>query len=253
MMQKSAGANLMENERAVIGGNNPPPFETIKSEIDDLYCEAKLWLDGAPVETQEQADALNTLADKIRKVEKRAEELRKIEAKPFDDGKAEVQSRYNPLISEKGGLTTKALTVIKDALRPFLQALEAEKNAKAMEEREAAIKATQAAQEAMRNREACNLADQEAAEALVTAAKIAEKAATKAENDKAQAKGEGRAMGLRTVKEVVMTDNTLAAKWAWSHHRDELLQFVQQLADKDLRAGVVFNEWSGFSVKVKRV
>jgi hypothetical protein len=243
----------MENERAVIGGNNPPPFENIKSEIDDLYGEVRLWCDGDPVETQEQADALNTLADKIRKVEKRAEELRKIEAKPFDDGKAEVQGRYNPLISEKGGLTTKALTVIKDALRPFLQRLEAEKNAKALAEREAAIQAQQAALEAMRNREAGNLADQEAAEALVTAAKLAEKAATKAENDKAQAKGGGRAFGLTTNKTVVMTDNTLAAKWAWLNHKDKLLQFVQQLADKDLRAGVVFNEWSGFTVKVERV
>jgi hypothetical protein len=243
----------MENERAVIGGNNPPPFETIKSEIDDLYGEAKLWLDGAPVDTQEQADALNTLRDKILKVEKRAEDLRKIEAKPFDEGKAEVQARYNPLISEKGGLTTKALTVIKDALRPFLQRLEAEKNAKAMAEREAAIQATQAGQEAMSNREAGNLADQEAAEALVTGAKLAEKAATKAENDKAQAKGDGRAMGLRTVKTVVRTDDVLAAKWAWQTHRSELLQFVQHLAEKHLHGGAVFCEESGFTVKVERV
>jgi hypothetical protein len=50
-----------------------------------------------------------------------------------------------------------------------------------------------------------------------------------------------------------MTDNTLAAKWAWLNHKDELLQFVQQLADKDLRAGVVFNELSGFTVKVERI
>jgi translation initiation factor IF-1 len=243
----------MENERAVIGGNNPPPFETIKSEIDDMYGEARLWLDGAPVETQEQADALNTLADKIRKVEKRADDLRKIEAKPFDDGKAEVQARYNPLISEKGGLTTKALTVIKDALRPFLQRLEDEKNAKAMAEREAAIQAQQAALEAMRNREAGNLADQEAAEALVTASNLAEKAATKAENDKAQAKGEGRAMGLRTVKTAVRVDDVLAAKWAWQTHRAELLQFVQHLAEKHLHGGAVFCEESGFTVKVDRV
>jgi hypothetical protein len=242
----------MDNPRAVIGGNNPPPFETIKAEIDDLYGEARLWLDGAPVETQEQADALNTLRDKILKAEKAAEAQRKLEAKPFDDGKAEVQARYNPLISEKGGLTTKALTVIKDALRPFLQRLEDEKNAKAMAEREAAIQAQQAALEAMRNREAGNLADQEAAEALVTAAKLADKAATKAENDKAQAKGEGRAIGLRTVKTVVMTDENAAARWAWINHRAELLQFVQHLAGKDLHAGVVFNEWSGFTVKVER-
>jgi uncharacterized protein with von Willebrand factor type A (vWA) domain len=253
MKRKSAGANLMENERAVIGGNNPPPFETIKAEIDDLYGEARLWLDGQPVETQGQADALNTLADKIGKVEKRADDLRKIEAKPFDDGKAEVQGRYNPLISDKTGLTTTALKTIKDALRPFLQRLEAEKNAKALADREAAIQLQQAAQEAMRSRKAGNIDDQEAAEALVTAAKLAEKAATKAENDKALARGDGRATGLRTEKTAVMTDENAAARWAWINHRDELLQFVQQLADKDLRAGVVFNEWTGFTVKVERV
>lgn len=246
----------MENERAIMGGNNPPepsPFEVIKATIDDLYDEARLWLDGEKVETQAQADALNTLASRIRDAAKRADELRKDEAKPFDDGKAEIQARYNPLINDKSGKTTFALTAIKDALRPYLQRLEDEKMAKAKAEREAANKAYLEAQEAMRNRGAGNLADQEAAEAKVQAATEAEKLATKAENDKAQAKGEGRAMGLRTVKSVVMTDGVLAAKWAWSNHRDELLQFVQTLADKDLRGGSVFGETSGFEVKVERV
>ena len=75
----------------MIGHNNPPTeFEVCKKTIQDLYEEAKLWLDGEPVETQEQADALNTLESRIREAAKDAEANRKKEAKPFDDGKAEV-------------------------------------------------------------------------------------------------------------------------------------------------------------------
>lgn len=241
----------MENERAVIGGNRSP-FELIDKEINDLYGEAKLWLDGEPVATQEQADALNTLSGRILDAENRAEALRKEEAKPFDDGKKEVQGRYNPLINDKTGKTTLARKAIKDALRPYLQRLEDEKTAKAVAEREAANKAYMEAQEAMRNRETGNLADQESAEAKVQAAKEAERIATKAENDKAQAKGEGRAVGLRSVYTAVMIDATAAAKWIWAEKRSEFEAWIQEMADKEVRAGR-HSDFGGFHVKHERL
>lgn len=63
------------NDRAVIGGNNPPeptPFELSKQAIEDLYEEARQWLDGDPVSTQAQADALNTLQARIKDAAKEA-------------------------------------------------------------------------------------------------------------------------------------------------------------------------------------
>ena len=88
---------------------------------------------------------------------------------------------------------------------------------------------------------------------VVEIAKAAEREATIAANAKAQAKGEGRATGLRTVKSMVMTDGAAAAKWAWANHKDELLLFVQQLAEKDMRAGVGFSALSGLEIKWERL
>ncbi len=54
---------------AQIGHNKPPEmtaFEALSANIDDLFDEAKLWMDGEPVTTQQQADALNTLETRIR-------------------------------------------------------------------------------------------------------------------------------------------------------------------------------------------
>ncbi len=71
---------VAENPRAVLGDNGGPEFdafEAVRIDIDDLYAEACLWLDGAPVETQEQADAINTLKDRIKKAIKAADDARK--------------------------------------------------------------------------------------------------------------------------------------------------------------------------------
>jgi polyhydroxyalkanoate synthesis regulator phasin len=107
---------------AQIGDNNPPsPFDEIKSRIDDLYNEAKLWLDGEPVTTQEQANALNTLENRIREAAKEAETLRKSEVKPLDEAKAEIQERFNALIGETKtvtGKTVMAISTIKSFLKP---------------------------------------------------------------------------------------------------------------------------------------
>src|SRR5690349_4076026 len=90
------------NPRAVIGGNNPPPspFEIAQKAVEDIYGEASMWLDGATVDSQELADGIGNLASELRKARKLADETRKIENKPFDDGKAEVQARYKPLLDK---------------------------------------------------------------------------------------------------------------------------------------------------------
>ena len=52
---------------AEIGHNNPPdPFTAIKVHIDDLMTEARNWCDGAPVETQAQADEVSRLVEMFR-------------------------------------------------------------------------------------------------------------------------------------------------------------------------------------------
>jgi len=230
------------NQIAPIGHNSPPPspFELMAEHINDLYAEASQWLDGEPVTTQQQADALNTLDARIREAAKDCEAMRKEEVKPLDDAKAEIQGRYNPLIGETKtvtGKTVAAINAVKAALKPYLVELdrkqrEAEALAKAEAER-----ARLAAIEAMQNRDASNLEQAEEAERLVREAKQAETAAKQAENAKAHAKGEGRATALRSVWHASMSDEKAAAGWMWTNHRAELMAFVQEHADKAVRSG----------------
>jgi hypothetical protein len=215
-------------------GHNRSPFELVAETVTDLYEEARQWLDGLPVETQEQADALNTLQTRIRDAAKKAEERRKEEAKPFDDGKKEVQERYKPILSK----AEQASDAVKAALKPYLLKLEAEQEAIRQKAREDAHKAQIAAMAAMQSRDASNLSEAEDAERAVKAAKEAEEAARKAENVKAHARGEGRATGLRKVTKAVMVDEREAAAWVWQDHRAELMEFTQNLADKAVRSGV---------------
>ncbi len=231
----------------MMGHNNPPveitAFDAIKINIDDLYDEALLWLDGEPVETQDQADALNTLMSRIKDAAKAAEDQRTAEKKPLDDAIDEIQGRYNPLISgffsknKTAGKATMAMDAAKKALKPYLDELDRRQQEAARLAREEAERKQREAMEAMRKRDAANLAQREEAERLVREAKVAEEAARKAENAKAHAKGEGRATGLRTVHRCVMVNRKEAAAWVWVDHNEELMAFVQELADKAARAG----------------
>lgn len=66
----------------------------MRINIEDLFTQAKGFLDGDPVTSQAVADEIGALLAEIRQAEKAADEARKLENKPFDDGKAEVQERY---------------------------------------------------------------------------------------------------------------------------------------------------------------
>lgn len=244
------------NVIATIGHNNPPlsPFDEIKTRIEDLYDEAKQWLDGEPVTTQDQANALNTLENRIREAAKEAEALRKGEVKPLDDAKAEIQERFNALIGETKtvtGKTVMAIAAIKSALKPYLLELDKQQREAAAKAREEAQKAEQAALIAMQTRGAENLAEREEAERLVIEAKALNAAASKAEDAKAHAKGDGRATGLRSVWRAQMNSPFDAAAWAWKTHRDELTAFVQGLADRDVRNGA--RALAGFNIIEDRV
>ena len=245
-----------ENVIAGPGHNNPPltPFEVAKKEIDDLYSECRLWLDGAVVNNQDLADGIGNLVDALRKAHNKAEALRVEEKTPFDEAINEIQGRYNPLISENKkspGLTMKAIAACKAALNPWLEKLRLEQEAIAAKAREEALAKQRAAEEATRAADRSNLEQVEAAEALIKEAKAAERFATKAENAKPQAGGmSGRSIGLKTVWYAEMTDETAALKHYWTTRRAELVAYAQTLADQDVRAGK--HSIPGFDVKEKK-
>lgn len=117
------------------GHNNPPTsaYETIKQEIEDLFGEAKNFADGEAIDSQVLADAVTELHDKLHEAGKRADEVRKDEAKPHDDAKAEIQTRYNKLIgntktSGKGKVVL-GKEVLQGLLTPWRNKVAAEKEA----------------------------------------------------------------------------------------------------------------------------
>lgn len=245
------------NAIATIGHNGAPeptPYELDKQAITDLYDEAKLWLDGEKVETQQQADAINTLKDKIKKAIKAADENRKSAQEPFKVEIDAIQERYNALIGKNKSVTGTAILAeeaCNSALKPYLIELDRQQQEAARIAREEAARKHAEAMEAMRQRDAANLAQREEAERLVKEAKAAEEAARKADNAKAHAKGMGRATGLRTVHRAVIVDERLAAAWVWNERRDELMAFIQEQADKAVRAGS--RSIQGFNVIEEKV
>lgn len=239
-----------EVDRFGIGGNNPPqprPYDAIKAHVDDLYDEAKNWLDGEPITTPEQAAEVERLLDMIREAEKAADEARKLENKPFDEGKAEVQERYNTLIGKTKSVTGKtvlAADACKAALKPWREAREAEARAAAEKARRAAEGAAQRAAEAARAAAADDLSAREDAEALIKQADQAAKVANRAEKDATTG------LGLRTTYRPVLTNGTDAARHFWATRREDCERFFTGLAAEEVRGGK--RQIPGFDVVADR-
>lgn len=220
-------------------GHNRSPFELSQETIEDLYAEAKLWMDGQLIASQEHADDVQRLMRLIQAAEKEADERRKEEAKPHDDAKAEIQTRYNALIGNTKtvkGKTVLAIEACKKALAPWLRKVEEENQRKAEEARQAAAEKLRLAQEAMQARQ--TLEDAERAEALAKEAKQAEADARKAGNAKAAAKGEGRAVTLRDYYSAEVTDFTAFARFIWTDRPDDMRAFLASKATQLVDAGL---------------
>jgi len=215
--------------------NNPPktPFEIAAEQIDTLYVEAGHWLDGDAIENQAQANTVAKLQSDTHKAWKTADEARKVEAAPFDDGKDEVQARYKPMLDRAALIKA----MCKKLAAPFLIKVEAEKREIERIARDKAEAAAEAARKACQEADATNLAARENAENLILKAKYLEAAANRAAKDKGAAKGGARAVTLRSVWTPEITDLTAAARHYWTTDRAALEALVMDLVQRDVRAG----------------
>lgn len=221
------------NERAVIGGNNPPVelFEQSELTLNDLYEEAGHWLDGKEVETPEELDAISMLLDNLRKAEKLIDGNRKTEKKPHDDAGKAVQEKYKPLI-DKAKL---AQDTCKKAMQPYM--LEQER-IRQEQERIARVEAEQAEREALEAAQSVQSLEQaeQAAEAI-QGAKDAQKTASDVAKQKIHAKGGERAIGLRTTWETNLVDSKEAARHFWVTNKADIENLLIDLAKKAVRSG----------------
>lgn len=229
--------DLEANPHIYLGANNPPeptPFDAFEAHIGDLIETAKGFLDGEPVADEAVASKVSQLLDECRKAAKDADKARAEEKKPHDEAAKAVQAKWKPLL-ERADL---AAQTCKDALKPYLEAQEAEKRRVAEQARlEAEERARAAAEAARAAAESTDLQAREEAEQLVKDAKAAEKAATKAESDRGRSAGGARATTLRTYHTAVLTDGTAAARWAWAERRADMEEFITGLAQQAVNAG----------------
>lgn len=232
-----------ENPRAVMGANLPPgptPYEAHRINIEDLVLEAGNWADSSAVEGQAQADEISRLIEDLRAAMQAADASRIEENKPFDEGKAAVQAKYNLLIADtktQKGAAVRAIEALKATLKPYLDKLDAEIKAKAAEAQKKAQEALDAAQAAAKAAQVDNLQSADTAHDLAEKARQAQKAATYAQNDKAQARGGSRALGLKTYYEAEITDQKAALIHYATTQREALMGFVLTLAQTDATAG----------------
>lgn len=242
-------ARLAEEEEAApapppIGDNGPPLVKTyaeVKEEIDDLFEEAKNWLDGQPIETQGQADAVSKLLGMLRAAEKAADEARKLENIPFDTGKAAVQAKFAPLIADTKamrGKTVVAAAACLAALDPWLKKLDEEHQAQVAAAAATAAAAIEVAQVAAATADGARIDDAEEVEDLIQAAKGAQKNFQVLEAGRARVGGgEFRATLLRDNWVPHLEDGDAALAHYWKMRRADVEACLLTLAGQDIRAG----------------
>lgn len=242
------------NAVAAIGHNQPPeptPYEAMKIHIEDLFDEAKGFLDGEPVTTQELADAIDKLKAMALEAEQTGEAQRKVEAKPFDDGKKEVQERWNPLVHKDTGKCRSIISTCNKALAPFLKAKQDAIDAEAARQQKVA---DDLAAEALAKHQAANpdnLADKDEAEQALKLASQAQRLATQTSNTRAQARGGRRATSLRDVWTPELADSAAALKHYKADRPEALKAWLIEQAEADIIAGK--RVIPGFNIKHDQV
>ena len=217
---------------SMMNHNNPPPHEAFMLAAEDMLTLASDNT-AVPVTTAEQESALSDLLDDLRKMRKDADNHRKEEKKPFDDGAKAVQARWVPIIDR---LEHAALGV-KKHVEGFRIARQKAKDEAARKAREEAEAKQQAAQQALRNSD--DLEERFAAEEQLKQADKLVKAANRSDRE---------ATGLRTSWVATITDRKKALYHYLDREPDIFVELIQKLADRDARGtrapvpGVEFSE-----------
>lgn len=209
---------------------NSLPSDIHRDAVNDIYDEAKQWLEpNYKIGTEAEAEGITKLRDMARQARDEADESRKVEKKPFDDGAKEVQDRYKPI-------TTKAQNIIDASnrvLTPWNNAkIEAERRA-AQEAREEAERkmaaATRAAQAA-----GGDLGAIEVAQNALDDAKRLTKTANRIDRTA------GKGTGMRTIWTATLIEEQrmAALKHYLAQNPQAFVDLLQELADADVRAGV---------------
>lgn len=230
---------------ALLTNSPPEPSVLFAEEIADLVGEAKHWLDGEPIATEKQAEAVSAILNRARRISNDADDIRKAEKKPHDEAGKVVQAKWRPILDA----ADLAASTAKQALAPWLVKLDEEQRAIAEAARVEAERIAAIAREA-RHSASGNLSAAEDAERLIKAALGAHRHATRAERARAKATGGERAVGLVDKFTPELTDSCAALKHYRATVPNELKIWLLDQAFQDVRAGV--RSIPGFTIHHER-
>ena len=208
-----------------IGHNNPPdPIDEALAPYGDAIDEVQNWLDGEPIENEDQLKATDALLKTIKQALKDLNTARDESTRPLHEAwKAEV-ARWKPTQDDLDRMI-KGLIACQD---PFKRKLAAEKEAQRRAAWEAAEKAKREAEDAARAAQASDI------EVQREAARKAEEAQRAAEE--ASARQKDKVKGMRTVHRYEIEDHRAALHWIARNNRDAVTAFVEEYVAKNHKA-----------------
>ena len=216
------------NPRAVIGANNPPdPIDAICAQHEGERMEAENWLDGTPVENEDQMKAVDTLRKAMREFRLSLEAGQKSATAPLYDAYKAEGARWKPSIEDAQRIE-KGLVALVDG---FKKKLAAEKEAAERAARAEAARKMREAEEAAR---AANAADIEAQRAAAEAQREAEEA-----QRRAAAASKDTVKGLRTVTRYEITDIRDALHWIAKNDKDAMTAFVEDYVRRNHKTSTI--------------
>jgi chromosome segregation ATPase len=213
---------------APIGHNSPPdPIDEALTPYGDAISEAENWLDGTPVENEDQMKAVDAVIKDIRAAKSDLAKAKKSATAPLHDAwKAEI-ARWKPT-EDDIERRLKGLAAVVD---PFKRKLAAAKQAAKQAAYEEARRKEREAEEAARK---ANASDYEAAtEAARLQAEAIEtkKAASAANKDTVK--------GLRTVTRYAIEDHRAALHWIAANDRDAVTAFIEEYVRRNHKAAEI--------------
>lgn len=215
----------MENERAVIGGNNPPsPMEVALEPYGDILAEVENWTDGAAVENQAQLDATDALLKELKAARKAVDVARDEETKPLHSAWKDAVAAWK-LTQDDLDRLVKCLVA---AQAPFKDRLAKEKAEAARKAREEADAKAEAARQAHIAANAASIEEQRRADELLREAEKATKLANRAEKAVA-------VPGMRTVQRFEIADYRAALHYIAREDRDAMTAFIDAYCARNFK------------------
>lgn len=216
------------NEIAKVGHNNPPdPIDEALAPFADVLDEAQNWLDGDPVENEDQMKAVDGLLKNMKAARKAVDDARDSVTKPLHEAwKGEI-ARWKPTQDDLD-LQVKGLIAAQD---PFKRKLAAEKEAAQKAAWKAANDAQKAADAIAAKASASDIEAQREAQAAQQAAMDTQKAA--------QAQSKDTVKGMRTVHKYEITDHRAALHDIAANNRDAITAFIETYVAKNFKDKII--------------